>query len=245
MLQSATLKSAAPSSTRPEIAAEPYSVMVAAGREWEHEIDELRIASYRTAGYFKLPEPGHGPPAHGPRRLVLPRDPTRRVAGGDRPTGLRARARRGRGGAPGSGAAGWRRFPFDHAVPRGHQSALSRTGSDVAAGRAGRVGCVSCGIRSAIGMQADGTPHFEEMTRAGWQCRDVATHFARSVSFETPTMKLVYLRKARMADSIEHSKRRHANTIWRRPGGTGDRARRVGPAQDGQTLEPYGIGAKL
>ena len=57
MLQFATVETAVPSSTRPEIAAEPYSVMVASGREWEHEIDEQRIASSRTAGSFKLPNP--------------------------------------------------------------------------------------------------------------------------------------------------------------------------------------------
>ena len=213
MLQFATVETAAPSSTRPEIAAEPYSVMVASGREWEHEIDELRIASYRTAGYFKLPNP----------------DTVRRRTDPDESFCLVIRQ--------GASLAATVRLAYVHEraaaeavlqgpVPldgddfpsitlcrgatnprfrgQGLMSLLVALGVSVA---------YRAGIRSAIGMQADGTPHFEEMTRAGWQCRDVATHFARSVSFETPTMKLVYLRKARMADSIEHSKRRHANTL--------------------------------
>ncbi len=69
------------------------------------------------------------------------------------------------------------------------------------------------GLRSAIGMQADGTPHFRAMQEASWQCVDVATKFAHTVSFDTPTMKLVYLRRDRMYESVEHSRRRHTNML--------------------------------
>jgi hypothetical protein len=213
MLQFATVETAAPSTTRSAAAAEPYSVMVAAGREWEREIDDLRIASYRTAGYFKLPNPDTV------RRRTDPEDSFCLVI--RQGTALAATVRLAyvhertsaeavlQGPVPLDAAD----FPSitlcrgatnPHFRGQGLMSLLVSLGVSVA---------YRAGIRSAIGMQADGTPHFHEMTRAGWQCRDVATQFARSVSFETPTMKLVYLRKARMADSIEHSKRRHADTL--------------------------------
>jgi hypothetical protein len=69
------------------------------------------------------------------------------------------------------------------------------------------------GLRSAIGMRADGTPHCSEMTRAGWRSRDVTTRFARSMSSATPTMKLVHRHRAAMPQSVEHSNRRHAQTL--------------------------------
>jgi hypothetical protein len=57
MSQSATLDAPSLSHAAPGDGVEPYSLHVASGRDWEREIDDLRIASYRSAGYFKLPDP--------------------------------------------------------------------------------------------------------------------------------------------------------------------------------------------
>ncbi len=42
---------------RPNAPAPGFSVLVATERAWESEIDQLRIAAYLKAGYFKLPDP--------------------------------------------------------------------------------------------------------------------------------------------------------------------------------------------
>lgn len=213
MLQSATVDAAIPSTARAPASVEPYSVLVAAGREWEREIDELRIASYRTAGYFKLPNPDTV------RRRTDPADSMCLVIrqGGALAATVRLAYVPDRSSAEAvlQGPVPLERDDFPSITlcrgatspqhrGRGLMSLLVSLGVDVA---------YRAGIRSAIGMQADGTPHYEEMKRAHWQSRDVATQFAHSVSFETPTMKLVYLRKDRMAQSIAHSKRRHADTL--------------------------------
>jgi hypothetical protein len=57
MHQSATLDVPSLSPAAPRDGIEPYARHVASGRESEREIDDLRIASYRTAGHFKLPDP--------------------------------------------------------------------------------------------------------------------------------------------------------------------------------------------
>lgn len=191
-----------------------YSVAVATERAWESDIDKLRIAAYLQAGYFKLPDPD---PV---RRRADPKDSFCMLVLG-----------------PGKTLAATVRLAYVHnqriaesvlqgPVPlrpddfpaitlcrgatdqrfrgRGLMTLLVSLGVE-AAHRAG--------VRSAIGMQADGTPHFRAMQEASWQSLDVATKFAHTVSFDTPTMKLCYLRKDRMQASVEHSRRRHANIL--------------------------------
>ncbi|MGC1439882.1 MAG: hypothetical protein WA888_04675, partial [Burkholderiaceae bacterium] len=67
------------------------------------------------------------------------------------------------------------------------------------------------GLRSAIAMQAVGTPHFGAMQRAGWQSVNVSTETAYAVSFDTGEMNLVYLSSAGLVSSDEYSRREHAD----------------------------------
>ncbi len=204
---------APPRAPQPDRALEPYQLVVATDRQWEREIDELRIASYRTAGYFKLPNPDTVRRRTDPTDslcLLLRQGPvvaaTVRLAYvHDRPAAevvLQGPVPLDREDFP---AVTFCRGATDSRHRgRGLMSLLVALGVAVTH---------RAGMRSAIGMQADGTPHFDEIVRASWQSREVATEFAKSVSFETPTMKLVYLRRARMPDSIEYSNRRHAQIL--------------------------------
>jgi GNAT superfamily N-acetyltransferase len=213
MAQSATLDAPSLSPVAPRDGTETYALHVASGREWEREIDDLRIASYRTAGYFKLPDPDtvrrrtdpddslclllrQGPVLAATVRLAYVRDRAAAEAVLQGPVPLDT------DDFPSITLCRGATDPRHRG--RGLMSLLVAAGVAIAH---------RAGLRSAIGMQADGTPHYREMTRAGWRSRDVATRFARSVSFETPTMKLVHLHRAAMPQSIEHSNRRHAQTL--------------------------------
>ena len=213
MFQSATVESTPASVALPEPDLEPYSVGVASGREWEREIDALRIASYRTAGYFKLPDPDTVRRRTDPEDslcLVVRQGPM--LAATVRLAYVRDRA----------AAESVLQGPVPLDVEDFPSITLCRGATDPRHRGRGLMSLLvalgvavahRAGLRSALGMQADGTPHYREMTRAGWRSRDVETRFARSVSFETPTMKLVYLQRAARPHRIAHSARRHAGTV--------------------------------
>ena len=202
MFQSATVESTPASVALPEPDLEPYSVGVASGREWEREIDALRIASYRTAGYFKLPDPDTVRRRTDPEDslcLVVRQGPM--LAATVRLAYVRDRA----------AAESVLQGPVPLDVEDFPSITLCRGATDPRHRGRGLMSLLvalgvavahRAGLRSALGMQADGTPHYREMTRAGWRSRDVETRFARSVTFETPTMQLGYLQRAAMPHSI-------------------------------------------
>ena len=203
-----------PVQSRPNASSPAYSLVVATDRAWESDIDQLRINAYLKAGYFKLPNP----------------DPVRRRA--DPPDSFCLLVL-----GPRKTLAATVRIAYVHnqrAAESVLQGPVPLTSNDFPSitlcrgatdpqyrGQGLMTFLVSLGVevayrsgvRSAIGMQADGTPHFRAIQEASWQCVDVATEFAHTVSFDTATMKLCYLRKDRMVTSVEHSRRRHANIL--------------------------------
>ena len=191
-----------------------FSVVLATEHAWEPEIDQLRIAAYLKAGYFKLPNPDSVRRRTDPKNsfCLLVLGPTKTLVATARVAFVRNRR------DAESVLQGPVPLPADD-LP---SITLCRGATDPAfRGQGLMTFLVSLGVevayrsgvRSAIAMQADGTPHYQAMLEASWQFADVATEFAHTVSFETPTMKLCYLRKDRMPDSVSHSRRRHSNIL--------------------------------
>ncbi len=66
-------------------------------------------------------------------------------------------------------------------------------------------------IESAIGLQAEGTPHFGTMIASGWLSGDVRSDQMQCVKITKKTMKLVYIPSDRFRYSADYMRGRFSD----------------------------------